>query len=109
MDSECSLLVPSVRHHLLSVPLPSSPRVCPLSSSPWGLAPPLLPPYSNSVFLLFFVTKQVVEATESGKPYSYLIETLKKELVCIKRLFDKFVVSQLWGEGGRIRRRVGKG
>lgn len=50
-----------------------------------------------------------MEATESGEPYSYLIETLKKELVCIKRLFDKFVVSQLWGEGGRIRRGVGKG
>eukprot|EP00731_Ephydatia_muelleri_P010913 Em0005g1499a len=49
----------------------------------------------NSVFLLFFVTRQVVEATESGDSYSYLIETLKKELVCIKRLFDRFVMAKV--------------
>ena len=75
--------------------LPHLHGVWPLpSSSPWGLVPPFfLFPCSNSVFLLFFVTRQVMEATESGDSYSYLIETLKKELVCIKRLFDRFVVS----------------
>lgn len=47
---------------------------------------------SNALYLLVFVSQRLIFAEESGR-VSYLDETLKKALLHIKRLFDKFIVS----------------
>ncbi len=55
--------------------------------------PSSLPLYpSNVLYLLVSVSQRLMFAQESGS-MSYLDETLKKALVFIKRLFDKFKVS----------------
>ena len=40
-----------------------------------------------------FVSQRLIFAEESGGRLSYLDETLKKALLHIRRLFDKFIVS----------------
>lgn len=49
--------------------------------------------YSNALYLLVFVSQRLIFAEESGGRLSYLDETLKKALLHIRRLFDKFIVS----------------
>lgn len=51
--------------------------------------------FSNSLYLLVFVSQRLIFAEESGGTLSYLDETLKKALLHIMRLFDKLIVSQL--------------
>ena len=48
---------------------------------------------SNALYLLVFVSQRLLFAVESGGTVSYLDETLKKALLHIRRLFDKFIVS----------------
>ena len=48
---------------------------------------------SNALYLLVCVSQRLVDAVESGAAVSYLDETLKNALICIRRLFDKFIVS----------------
>lgn len=48
--------------------------------------------HSNALYLLVTVSQRLMFAQESGS-MSYLDETLKKALVFVKRLFDKFIVS----------------
>lgn len=50
---------------------------------------------SNALYLLVFVSQRLLFAVESGGTVSYLDETLKKALLHIRRLFDKFIVSLL--------------
>lgn len=47
---------------------------------------------SNALYLLVSVSQRLMFAQESGG-LSYLDETLKKALIFIRRLFDKFIVS----------------
>ena len=49
--------------------------------------------YSNALYLLVFVSQRLLFAVESGGTVSYLDETLKKALLHIRRLFDKFIVN----------------
>lgn len=48
---------------------------------------------SNALFLLVYVSQQLMFAVESGTALSYLDETLRKACLHIRRLFDKFIVS----------------
>ena len=49
---------------------------------------------SNALYLLVLVSQRLMFAMESGGAVmSHLDETLKKALICIKRLFDKLIVS----------------
>lgn len=48
--------------------------------------------HSNALYLLVFVSQRLLFAVESGGTLSYLDETLKKALLHIRRLFDKFIV-----------------
>ena len=49
---------------------------------------------SNALHLLVLVSQRLMFAMESGGTVmSYLDETLKRALICIKRLFDKLIVS----------------
>ncbi len=48
---------------------------------------------SNALYLLVYVSQRLIFAEESGGTLSYLDETLKKALIHIRRLFDKFIVS----------------
>ena len=49
--------------------------------------------FSNALYLLVFVSQRLMFAFESGGALSYLDETLKKALLHIRRIFDKFIVS----------------
>ena len=51
---------------------------------------------SNALYLLVSVSQRLTFAIESAA-MSYLDETLKKALVFVKRLFDKFIVSMREG------------
>ena len=62
-----------------------------LLSSPSSFSP--LPCHSNSLFLLTTISQRLVIAQESGAMMSELDETLKKALVCVRRLFENFTVS----------------
>lgn len=62
-----------------------------LLSSP---SSPSLPCHSNSLFLLTTISQRLVIAQESGAMMSELDETLKKALVCVRRLFENFTVSR---------------
>lgn len=48
---------------------------------------------SNSLYLLTTISHRLVVSTESGAMMSELDETLKKALVCVRRLFNDFTVS----------------
>jgi hypothetical protein len=48
----------------------------------------------NSLYLLTAISHRLVISTESGAMMSELDETLKKALVCVRRLFDAFTVSR---------------
>jgi hypothetical protein len=48
----------------------------------------------NSLYLLTAISHRLVISTESGAMMSELDETLKKALVCVRRLFDTFTASR---------------
>ena len=56
-------------------------------------------PHSNSLYLLTTISHRLVVSTESGAMMSELDETLKKALVCVRRLFDTFIVCPVPCEG----------
>lgn len=48
--------------------------------------------YSNSLYLLTTISQRLMVSAESGAMMSELDQTLKKALVCVRRLFDSFTV-----------------
>lgn len=48
--------------------------------------------FSNTLYLLTSISQRLVISSESGAMISELDQTLKKALVCVRRLFDAFIV-----------------